>query len=129
MSEITLIENIFLLGSFGVKLPENLSPKNFEAQGLPFYGGKITFLTEQIGNKVFHLEKTDNTASAKILCGKKEEYITTYPYSAYIEGEEEVKLQIVLSRRNTFGPFYKKGTYYCDPNSFEVIEKEKLLLD
>ncbi|MDR3318231.1 MAG: hypothetical protein LBS99_02220 [Clostridiales bacterium] len=149
-------EAVYLIGSFGVsvpdvkscasakapngfgrapkliELPEKLAPENFGEQGLPFYGGGIRLFTGATGRFRIRMEKTPNTAVVKYIAGDKTEYACFYPYEAEIDASGgELVAEIVLSRRNTFGPLHQRELtrYYCDPNCFVSVEGNLNILD
>jgi len=122
------IENVYLLGAFGVKddlktiveLPETLSVGDVTKQGLPFYSDKITYLLDAPkkaplivafnGENGYHqgVKLNDKTLSASF-----------YPYRTeeFTLGEnEQLKIEICLSRQNTFGPIHNKDAKTLDWN-------------
>ena len=109
------IEAIYLLGEFGVRLedenkkilvdlPEKLSLDNIEKQLLPFYGASIVFdipLDIKDGNTAsFYV---DDYSMACINVNDKT--LAFKPYEMEFEGD--LKLELVFTRRNTFGPLHQ----------------------
>ncbi len=121
------IEALYLLGNFGVRvegtcktlasLPATLNVGDVTAQGLPFYGGAITYhlpvpLQPSPEQKAF-LELTEwEGACAKVnTADGSEQLIAWQPYRADVtEGAREgatIDLEVILTRRNTFGPLHQ----------------------
>ena len=106
------LEAGYVLGNFGVKLPaavcrlpDTLSPQDLGAQGLPYYGGAVTFITgiQGAGNVRVTLEKLCG-AALHASGGGEETLIAFPPYAAEVNVREELALTLYLTRRNTFGP-------------------------
>ncbi|MED5020810.1 glycosyl hydrolase [Paenibacillus chibensis] len=131
------LEAVYLLGEFGVsiedgactlnKLPEKLDIGSVTLQGLPFYGGAITY---HIGNELARFyepydvkavndsEETAfisfssfEAACIKVRQGKDEQLIAWQPYEKELNREKnalrELEAQLILTRRNTFGPLHQ----------------------
>jgi hypothetical protein len=129
------IEALYLLGRFGVRLegtrktlarlPERLAPSDVVAQGLPFYSGAITYLvpiSAKAGGKQGLMVETPRFEAACIKVNPGQEpsgLIAWQPYRAEIRGDAAargvVELEVVLTRRNTFGPLHlvpmRSGAY------------------
>lgn len=119
------LEAIYLVGNFGVelkeskpyitKLPRRLKLGDISSQGLPFYSGKIKYKVEVKGikskNAVLNAEGFLG-ACLKVVKGNREEMIAWAPYEANISKlvtrSESFELELVLTRRNTFGPLHQK---------------------
>jgi hypothetical protein len=98
-------------------LPETLSVGDLTSQGLPFYSGKVTYIFNvekkpENGEKLFLA--LDSFAGACVRVnpmGSQPRMIAWQPYEAEItddlERSNEVRLQVVLTRRNTFGPLHQ----------------------
>lgn len=121
------LEAVYLLGDFGVRidgsqktvttLPERLSAGNLAEQGLPFYSGKVTYIFKlprqpESGEGVFL--QLDGFAGACVVVNpdqKESSIIAWQPYESDItkaaKSGSEVRLQVVLTRRNTFGPLHE----------------------
>lgn len=106
------IEAVYILGDFGVKLPaticplpETLSPDGIGGQGLPFYGGAVTFYTGiRDAGRVRITVRELHGASVHAAGGGEEKVIAFPPYAAEADVREELTLTLYLTRRNTFGP-------------------------
>ena len=126
------IEAVYLLGDFGVSLTENNTRANLTKlpkvlrigditrQGLPFYSGKISYLTEKapIGrNAEGKPQKVKNSnikctvqlkefaGSCVKLIGEEEEILAISPLQAELYDLKEI--QLICTRRNTFGPLHQ----------------------
>ncbi len=125
------IENIYLVGNFGVKKisnteyviteePKTLSSGNWIDQGYPFYTGTIRYKT------VFSLKKKSNESRVLIrlpeakgslfiinINGKGNIPICWQPFEADVtefvkDGQNEITIDVVSSLRNSFGPLHNK---------------------
>lgn len=134
------LENIYLLGDFGVKLmdgenheitltklPKCLKAGNIVEQNLPFYSGAITYeLDEEIQGEV-SVSFEEMPAALAVLHGETDEAVAFAPYEASIKGLKSIEM--VFNRRNTFGPlhlplaykgsigpdhFLTNGIHWCD---------------
>lgn len=111
------LEAIYLLGNFGVKLsedrktpyltklPKRLKIGDITTQGLPFYSGKITYQIEGFANKTILVRLDGISGSCVKLFGKKNKMIAFSPYESEIRDLKGI--QIILTRRNTFGPLHQ----------------------
>lgn len=117
------IEAIYLLGNFGAELkkghpvitelPATLKTGDITCQGLPFYSGSVIYYLESaLSGKTQVTVKNFGGALVKLL-GKEEEILAFPPYRAEIENLRGI--EVVLTRRNTFGPLHelpkKAGSY------------------
>lgn len=146
------LENMFIIGKFGVKtigtkskiisLPDNIAFDSITKQGMSFYGGNITYKIPFKCNQDGELNvKTDYYNGALIsvkLDGKNMEKIVIPPYSIKIpnvnKGQHVLELTLFGTRINTFGalhltaPVYWKGPnmWYTKNNlwSYEYRLKE-----
>lgn len=107
------LEAVYILGNFGVTLPdklvplpEKLSPHDVGAQGLPFYGGAVSFHTGIMQKRVCVRAKELHGASLHVEGGEKEEIIAFAPYEADMLLRSELVLTVYFTRRNTFGPHH-----------------------
>lgn len=118
----TNLEAILLTGNFGVRLdsirriltvlPDSLSIGDITSQGLPFYSGAVTYLTDSLpvpetGGKVFIETAGYDGACLK---GPRGQMAAWAPYRLDVT-EEALKgipaeVTVVLTRRNTFGPLH-----------------------
>lgn len=127
------IEAVYLLGSFGVKvkgdraalttLPETLVLGDITNQGLPFYSGSVIYQVEGLeGSRVSVTAKEFGGSLVKLL-GDETEVIAFPPYRAEVENLKGI--EVVLTRRNTFGPLHENpkraGAY--GPGNFMTAGK------
>lgn len=134
------LETLYLVGNFGVthqqtkrtitSLPKQIRIGDVTSQGLPFYSGTVSYKVpfseyQQVSGESLQLTLPSfKGACAKVRKGKQEEMIAFTPYTLNIT--EDVKeegdwwLDVVLTRRNTFGPLHQlpaqAGSY--GPESF-----------
>jgi len=116
------LEAIYLLGNFGVdtgtavatlgRLPDKLLPAPLSGQGLPFYSGAVTYRLGILpraaaGPKCLLRFPAFGAALLKVngrVCAFP-------PYEVDIalpiDSGEEIKVEAVLTRRNTFGPLHQ----------------------
>ena len=111
------LESTYLLGDFGVelqgrevaltRLPEKLNLGDVTQQGLPFYSGSITYYTGIVSGRVSINLGGCQGAVAKVKDRAHAEYIAYAPYeSKPFDIEGELAVEVVLTRRNTFGPLH-----------------------
>jgi hypothetical protein len=124
------IEALYLLGDFGVRLngtkksivalPPRIAPVDAASQGLPFYSGTITYripVPIRAGSKerLFIETPKFEAACIKVRDGNSgARMIAWQPYKVSFTGGI-VDLDVVLTRRNTFGPLHlvpKNPEYY-----------------
>ncbi|MBQ3537940.1 MAG: hypothetical protein IJA39_05090, partial [Clostridia bacterium] len=121
--ETANLENVFILGAFGVrvmgsetvitKLPEKIAFGSLLSQGLPFYGGAITYKMKGI-SKDGNLRITPSDYMGTVISvsvDKKEAGDIIYPpYTLEVngvgEGEHDVDIKLYTHRYNTFGPLH-----------------------
>ena len=130
MLEITLpfgetanLENVFILGDFGVKLagsvavitelPDKLSFGALQYQGLSFYSGAVTYKikTEAKNSKLTVTASNYMGALIEVsVDGEVKGDIIYPPYTLQIDsvsdGEHEVGLKLYTHRYNSFGPLH-----------------------
>lgn len=118
----TDVEWCYLLGEFGVSvrgacatltaLPERLEFKDITKQGLPFYGGEITYISSFEGNG-----KTAEVCVPKFRAAILEAETTESkdiafaPYRALLptkKGATNLSIKAYISRQNAFGPVHLK---------------------
>ena len=106
----TDIEAVYILGEFGVydgvikEKPKKLHFGDITKQGFEFYGGKIKYIFNQAVKEKSILKLNGLHGSAVIKVNGK---ITAWqPYEAVVEPCECIEVELVLTRRNTFGPFH-----------------------
>jgi len=122
------LEAIYLLGQFGVrtdgsrsvltKLPDRLAVGDITKQGLPFYSGPLTYklplpVRPADGTRLFIAVPRFQAAVAKVSsAGTPPQYIAWQPYEADVTeaavDAATLELELVLTRRNTFGPLHQK---------------------
>jgi len=147
-------ENCYLLGNFGVKvvgnratlidLPNKIAFKDLTKQGLPFYGGKITYITSFVndGSKI-KINTRYSSALLDIKVNQDNQEILYAPFSTIIptkKGNNSLEITAYVSRENCFGIchirkkykksdspkwFYKKSLIYASKNY--ILEKTGLL--
>jgi hypothetical protein len=122
----TNLEAVYLLGDFGVRVeghrailiskPAKLSIGDITRQGLPFYGGAIIYQAELPSNigadTVLELEASRFEAACMKVRGKNRDAILAFkPWRTEISSDMMVngmlELEVVLTRRNTFGPLHQ----------------------
>lgn len=120
------LEAIYLLGEFGVwkslegmpfmgKLPEKLLLEDITTQGLLFYSGKIVYhmgTPEALKGKRVILKATQFGGSCiRVRGGGREVLLPWQPYEEevtdLVEAAEALELEVILTRRNTFGPLHQ----------------------
>jgi hypothetical protein len=121
------LEALFLTGNFGVKLngisriitklPEKLNTGDIVSQYLPFYSGAITYhipvMDEWKGLKNIFLGVPGfEAACIKVSgVGSPVKMIAWQPYQAdisdIVSSAKEILVEVVLTRRNTFGPLHQ----------------------
>lgn len=116
------IEAVYLLGDFGVeladdrmgayltRLPGKLWIGDLRSQGLPFYSGRVRYLLPEKWMREIRAETVRVSArhfegACVKLIGETDSLIAWAPYEAEAEGLKAVEL--VLTRRNTFGPLHQ----------------------
>ena len=120
------LEALYLLGDFSVRLegdkkildalPGTISVGDLTVQGFPFYTGGITYkiplLDDYSGHKKVMLEVPDfQGACIKVDPGAANEKILAWEPNRVeitdnLEGDKELSLEVVLTRRNSFGPLH-----------------------
>jgi hypothetical protein len=132
------IEAVYLIGKFGVRidgasstlveLADRLAVGDIAAQGLPFYSGTIRYkvplgLRPAEGERVFLELPGFEAACAKVGSeGRTPRLIAWQPYEAEITADardgDTIFVDVVLTRRNTFGPLHlvpkRSGAYGPD---------------
>lgn len=114
------LETIYLLGDFGVylkdngktavikELPAQLGIGDITSNGLPFYSGKLSYQLElEEGN--YEIELPGFGGACINLIGKKTDIVAYPPYKEIVEDLKEI--QVVLTRKNTFGPLHVAMAY------------------
>ncbi len=121
------LEALYLTGNFCVRLkgsasvitrlPDKLDAGDIVSQGLPFYSGTVTYYLpvekEWKGMKKLMLNIPQFEAACIKISGRNtaEKMIAWQPYRVEIADlvnrEEEIRVDLVLTRRNTFGPLHQ----------------------
>lgn len=123
------LEAIYVLGNFGVRLddaaatltrlPEKLAVGDVCSQALPFYSGGIVYeipadavagMRTEAGERVVLATPGIGGACARLLVADEEKALIPWPpYEAEITEflGQNMALEIVLTRRNTFGPLHE----------------------
>ncbi len=120
------LEAIYLLGEFGVwrsregvpemgVLPEKLLLEDIAEQGLLFYSGKIVYhmeMPETVKGKSVILKAAQFGGSCiRVKGGGREALLPWQPYEEDItelaEAAEALEVEVILTRRNTFGPLHQ----------------------
>ena len=121
--EKTDIENVFILGDFGVKvngtektvvpLPKKIGFGDITSQGFPFYGDNITykFKAESSNGKLRICSSWYRGAMISVkVDGEEKGNIVYPPYALAVDGlpdgEHDVELTLYTHRYNTFGPLH-----------------------
>lgn len=134
------LEAIYIIGEFGVKsegtkktivkLPSELCAGSITTQGLPFYSGKIEYIIDieqrfDKNEKVYIAFDSLDAACIKVTSNKTGRKIIAWsPYEADITDEVKegsaVKVEVALTRRNTFGPLHQVPllAYAYGPDNF-----------
>lgn len=143
-SEENGLENLYLLGNFGVwfhkeipyigKLPCKIKHGNLVKQGLPFYSGKITYeypipCTGDIKLKLPKIGGSDVIAECQGT-EKNVPWAWEHPVWKQVKQGENLKITVVLNRRNTFGPLHKFPVKqpHITPDSFQCDDLSRYSL-
>lgn len=118
----TNTEWCYILGNFGVKvegrskklipLPEKLAFGSVISQGLPFYGGNITYHLEAETGEALSIEATNykGTLISAAVDGEEKGKIVYPPYALTVEGltpgAHKVDITLFGNRYNAFGPVH-----------------------
>ena len=136
------LENMFILGDFDVKnegaenivtgKSEKIAFGSLVHQGMPFYGGNITYIKETEcpeGDVKIKLPEFMGALSEVKMDGKEKGIIACSPYEITIENVEEGRhlFEFVLygNRYNTFGALHNTGNMiWAGPNIWYPPENE-----
>lgn len=109
------IEAVYLLGYFGVRmeknncsiisLPETLRIGDITDQGFPFYSGSIIYYIDDLQKDTVEICVKDFGGALVKVIGDSDEIIAFPPYKTSVTGLKAI--EIVLNRRNTFGPLHE----------------------
>ncbi len=129
------LENIFLLGEFGVRvegtsvclttMPERLAVGDISTQGFPFYGaGMVYKIPCPQGEGSLKLKLDGKGAACYAVRGSKDAVVAFPPYEVDMTADRgnEIEVEYVFTRFNTFGPLHQKPTTLegCNPTSFRT---------
>ena len=136
----TNIEWCYLIGAFGVKmqgeyraimpLPEKLGFDDITRQGLPHYGGNITYkvpVEVEGGEITVTAPHYDGAAIRVALDGEKKGYIVYSPYELSLgeveKGNHTLELTLLGNRENAFGPVHlaDEKARWIGPNAWRSI--------
>lgn len=135
----TNVEVMYLLGDFGVKVSgsslkltkpvKKIGFGDITSQGLPFYGGNISYNLEidtKAGDLAIQVPQFRNPLIKVYLDGEEKGYIAYSPYVLEIKNTKagKHKLQIVAfgNRVNTFGPVHNSNRTesWIGPNAWRT---------
>jgi hypothetical protein len=129
------LEATYLLGDFGVdllegakpvitSLPEKLTIGDITGQGLPFYSGSVIYRMEGYEKQRVSVQVAKFGGSLVKLLGKEDAILAFPPHTGSVEGLWGI--QVVLTRRNTFGPLHQlpKKAYAYGPDNFMTQKEE-----
>lgn len=135
---------MFLLGTFGVwfrkgnptigLLPKKLKIGNLVHQGLPFYSGKVTYeyRLPRSGSFTLKLPKIGGSCAAASCHGSTQYILWPWSTPRWERGDagESLRVQVVLNRRNTFGPLHRfpRKQPYIAPDSFTCEDAKRYCL-
>lgn len=136
----TNTEWCYLLGDFGVKikgakatlipLPSRLKFGDITKQGLPFYGGELTYrLPFESNGKDAKVTVGDFAAAVLRARTSESKLIALAPYEAVLptnEGETNLEITAYISRQNAFGPIHLKAAKKAliSPRSYYPLKHE-----
>ena len=135
----TNVEWCYLLGDFGVqlmgahrvitKLPEKLGYDDVTMQGLPHYGGNITYLVDVVSNGSPMQIRVPHYRGAGVhIEGAGEKTYTVYPpnqtYLHLPAGKHTLRVTLLGHRFNCFGPVHNANlaAYWHGPDIWRSIE-------
>ena len=126
------LEAVYLLGDFGVTvdgrratlvaLPDTLLPGDLTKQGLPFYGAGVHYRVPVPGDGTLDLTGME-AACAVVPAPDGPRVVAWQPLTVDVSGavdDGHVTLDVVLTRRNTFGPLHQVPllTGFYGPDNF-----------
>ena len=135
--EAVNIENVYLLGDFGVRVtgdtavitkkPETIGFGGIQTQGLAFYGGNLTYVfeAETCGSAVEIEVPEYKGALLTIAVDGCEKDVYAAPYRARFDaapGKHEVRITLYGNRYNTFGQLHNcnRREVYFGPKSYRT---------
>ena len=145
----TNIEAVYLLGSFGViakagasrltELPGTLPLTDMTGRCLPFYGGRTTLsvpaaaygpVVDQNADKILVKIPQATGTLVTVEAGGSKQTIAWEPWTAdvtdAVKHGEDIRITLVNSRRNCFGPLHCVPTlrYAYDPGTFVTVDEQ-----
>ena len=139
----TNIEAVYLLGQFGVEakagasklveMPETLPLTDVTERGLPFYSGRTTLvipeaaygpLVDKTAEKILVKIPEATGTLVSVECDGRKQAIAWEPWTADVtkgvKNGEDLRITLVNSRRNSFGPLHCVPTvrYSYGPDTF-----------
>lgn len=146
MSIYAELESIYILGNFsltpmekGFKIvpAKQLEPGPWNKQGMPLFGDKVSYshklqLRELKDSYYVMLKKWDGSCAEVYVNGKKAGIIGFAPFELDItkylrNGENEIKVTVVGTLKNTLGPHHANSKGSCWPSMFQSLQKEYTL--
>lgn len=145
-TEASGLENVYLLGNFGVyfrnsvpvigNAPRHIRIGNLVRQGFPFYGGKVTYhftLPKGLGKTIMIGLPGMAGSCANIKYVEKMQMVPWKHRKTQWERKEnsdQFSVQLVLHRRNTFGPLHRFPLKqpYTAPDSFVCTDIHRYAL-
>ena len=139
---VSNIENYFLLGDFGVDVkgskvkiiekPKTIYFGNWVNQGIPFYGGALTYRTKINGGAktMVAFDLLSAPAVTVELDDKRISNVSLAPHTAnlgeLLEGEHILDFTVYASRINTFGSFHwtHRCHHWYGPNAWRSKGEE-----
>lgn len=119
------LEALYLLGEFGVSLPNSieklpvaLAAGDVTDQGFPYYTGAIRYHTGIKEGKYTLSFQKNSCAAVNVYGGAKKITLAFSPMTAETELRNELVIETVFPRRNTFGPLHQNTQFLCAPDSF-----------
>ena len=131
-ANITEIEDMYLIGDFAVgseeegfpiiKEPETLSTGSWVTQGYPFYSGSMVYTIEfelpepeLKESELYEIEILSARGSVLYVTVNETEVgaVPFHPYraditGALVKGTNTIKIEVISTLRNTFGPLHHK---------------------
>ncbi|MBR7121139.1 MAG: hypothetical protein IKC94_02725 [Lentisphaeria bacterium] len=128
------LENIFLLGDFGVCGNHLTAPVrqlpfgNWVGKGLPFYTGNLIYELS-LPPDVEAVKITDWRGAALAYAVDDQEKFTLLawpPFTIPVSGGKRLRIKVLNSRRNAFGPFFLENPWpsWTGPDQFVTFETD-----
>jgi len=138
----TPLENVYILGKFGVRLqgqfatlveyPSSLSFGDITRMGLPFYGGNVSytcFINTEGGRVMLESSYFRCPLLTVKVNGKPAGIIAYAPYTLDLgelpKGRHELEITAFGNRNNTFGALHNVNErFWCGPNAWRTTGAE-----